>query len=429
MVLVTVLHIALCGKVTLTRNTLATLWRLFILTALSCFALPARAGNYIEKQEQYPTSIPDTGQDLCYDTVKAIPCPNPGEPFHGQDASYSINTPRYTNHNTGDLATVTDQITGLTWQLTPDTLLKTWSEAIDYTNSLNLSGFNDWRLPSKQELQTIFSFGEAPGQLKQKVPKSQIPESRLERSCAWTISNLAFPSLDAKTICQPDKQGGLSSKYKKQYVYAVRGPSYMTGHYKTNGNQIVTDQYTGLMWQSTEILPQKWENALAYCEELQLGGFNDWRLPTLKELMTLVNEENIFPSIDTSFFPATRTAAYWTSTTYSGHPAFAWYIRFDNGLEYNGGYKGRRYFVRAVRSTDITRAVQKTVAKPLPVAEEQYNEIPAVKTEIVTAKNPVETTTPPEPVKQVEPVKVTPPDAGEKDIFEPYPLDYQLYEE
>lgn len=416
-----------------------------MLTALSCFALPARAGNYIAKQEQYPTSIPDTGQDLCYDTVKVIPCPNPGEPFYGQDANYSINTPRYTNDTPGDLTTVTDQITGLTWQRKPDALLKTWSEAIDYTNSLNLSGFNDWRLPSKQELQTILSFGKTPGQLQQKVPKSQTPESPLERSCAWTISNRAFPSLDAKTICQPDKQGEISSKYKKQYVYAVRGPSYMTGNFLATGNQTVTDQYTGLMWQSTEILPQKWENALAYCEELQLGGFDDWRLPTLKELMTLVNEEHISPSINPSFFAAIRTSAYWTSTTYSGHPAFAWYIRFDNGLEYNGGYKGRRYFVRAVRSTDITIAVQKTVVKPLPVAEKQhdeiptvkplpvaeerYDEIPAVKAEIVTAKDPVEATTAPEPVKQVEPVKVTPPDAGEKDIFEPYPLDYQLYEE
>ncbi len=412
------------------RNRCSTLCALFLLATLACFVVPATAGNYVEKQEHYPTSIPDTGQELCYNTVKEIPCPGPGEPFYGQDANYSIHTPVYTTSNQGATATVTDHITGLTWQRRPDPLLKTWSEAIDYTGELNLSGFNDWRLPSKQELQTIFSFGKAPGQLQQVVHETQTPGQNKERSCAWTISNQVFPSLEAKTICLPDKQGAISSKYKKQYVYAVRGPSYMTGHLRDNGNQTITDQYTGLMWQKREILPQKWGNALAYCEELQLAGFDDWRLPTLKELMTLVNEDHNTASIDTSFFPATRTAAYWTSTTFSGHPGFAWYIRFDTGLEYNGGYKGRRYFVRAVRSGGaIAEAAQKTVLKPLPVVEEQPEEIVPVATKTVTVEDPVEATIASEPVKAEEPTETTPPDASEMDIFEPYPLDYQLYEE
>lgn len=399
------------------RNTCIILHCLPILTALSCFVLPAKANNYVDKQEEFPTSIPDTGQNLCYDTVKVIPCPNPGEPFYGQDANYSINTPEYTINNQGNAATVTDKITGLTWQRTPDTQLKTWSEAIDYANQLNLSGFHDWRLPSKQELQTIFTFGNTPEQPEQAV--LQPPTNDNERSYVWTISNLKFPSLEAKTICLPDKQGAISSKYKKQYVYAVRGPTYRTGHFRKNDNQTVTDQFTGLMWQSTEILPQKWENALAYCEELQLGGFDDWRLPTLKELMTLVDEEHTAPSIDTSYFPATRAAAYWTSTTFSGHPGFAWYIRFDNGLEYNGGYKGRLYFVRAVRSVALARVSQTTITKPPSVSEEQP--------EVIT---PVESTIlPPESVKPKEPIEVTPPDTKEMDIFEPYPLEYKLYEE
>lgn len=412
------------------RNTYIILWCIPALTLLPYFTLPTIAGNYLEKRNKYPSSPPDTGQNLCYDTVKVIPCPNPGETFYGQDANYSINEPVYSSNNQANLATVTDLLTGLTWQRTPDILLKTWSEAIDYTNALELSGFNDWRLPSKQELQTIFAFGSTPGPLQQAAPRTKTPENSKKRSCAWTITNLRFPSLEAKTICLPDKQGAISSKYNKQHVYAVRGPSFTTGHFKDNGNQTVTDQYTGLMWQSTEILPQKWENALAYCEKLQLGGFNDWRLPTLKELMTLVNEEHTAPSIDTSFFPAARTAAYWTGTTFSGHPGFAWYIRFDNGLEYNGGYKGRRYFVRAVRSDALAIAAQQTVPRQIPVVpEEQQEEITPIAVERGTAKDPVEAATAPETVKPAKPVKVTPPDENEMDIFEPYPLDYQLYEE
>jgi len=40
--------------------------------------------------------IPDTGQTKCYDNTKEIPCPQPGEPFYGQDANYSINPQSYT---------------------------------------------------------------------------------------------------------------------------------------------------------------------------------------------------------------------------------------------------------------------------------------------------------------------------------------------
>lgn len=414
----------------LERNTYVILWCILVPPVLSYPVLPAKAGNYVEKQNTPPISIPDTGQELCYDTVKVIPCPNPGEPFYGQDANYSINTPEYSSNKQANLATVTDLITGLTWQRTPDILPKTWSEAIDYTESLELSGFTDWRLPSKQELQTIFAFGSTPGPLQQATPHTQTPKDPKKNRCFWTITNLGFPSLEAKTICLPGKQGATSSKYKKQYVYAVRGPSFTTGNFIDQGNQTVTDQYTGLMWQSTEILPQKWENALAYCEKLQLEGFDDWRLPTLKELMTLVNEEHIAPSIDTSFFPAARTAAYWTGTTFSGHPGFAWYIRFDNGLEYNGGYKGRRYFVRAVRSSALAIAAQQKVPERLPVIPaEQQEGITPIAVERVTEKDPVEATTASETVKAVEPVKVTPPNKDEMDIFEPYPLDYQLYEE
>lgn len=395
----------------LVRSTYIILWCIPALMPLQYFAAPAIAGNHLEEQVKYPSLVPDTGQVLCYDTVEVIPCPNPGEPFYGQDANYSINTPKYSGNNQANLATITDLITRLTWQRTPDTQPKTWRDAIDYTSALTLSDFTDWRMPSKKELQTIFVYNSTPGPLQQAALPTKTSEAPKERNCVWTKTNVNFPSLETKTICLPDKQGALSGKYKKRYAYAVRGPFFSTGHFKNNGNQTVTDKDTGLMWQSTEILPRKWENALAYCEKLQLGGFDDWRLPTIKELITLRNEKNTSPSIDTNYFPATRSAAYWTSTTFSGHPGFAWYVRFDNGMEYNGGYKGRRYFVRAVRSITLATAAQRVAPKPRPIVQDK---ITPVVLERVPAENPV---------------KVAPPNAEDMDIFEPYPLDYRLYEE
>ena len=58
--------------------------------------------------------------------------------------------------------------------------------------------------------------------------------------------------------------------------------------FQDNGDGTVTDLNTGLMWQQTP--PSSgfgWEQAGTYCEDLELAGHDDWRLPTLKELFAI----------------------------------------------------------------------------------------------------------------------------------------------
>ena len=64
----------------------------------------------------YP--IVDTGQTTCYDDSGVITCPAEGEAFYGQDAQFTGNPPSYTDNGDG---TVTDNVTGLIWQQSPDT--------------------------------------------------------------------------------------------------------------------------------------------------------------------------------------------------------------------------------------------------------------------------------------------------------------------
>lgn len=365
------------------------------LCAASIAVSLARANDYVNRQSEYPVQVPDTGQVRCYDNHKEIPCPGPEEPFFGQDGSYSINAPAYELNNQDGNETILDKNTGLRWQRTSDGIQRTWSEAIDYTDNLKLSGFSDWRLPQKNELQSILSYGTNPSPLLQPAETTESNAPPPGNTCSWTLTTRIFPSLYAKVLCPGDNQGAIRDKYEKNYVYAVRGPALTYGKFQDNGNGTVTDQMTGLMWQSMEIRPKKWQQALAYCRQLDLGGYTDWRLPTIKELSTLVNESRINPSIDTTFFPGTRSASYWSSTTFTGHPGFAWHVRFDNGLEYNGGYKGRRYFVRAVRGGRIA------AAHPLP-------------------------STLPRPAREVEGTELKnmpAPERNSRDMLEPYPLD------
>jgi len=64
----------------------------------------------------YP--IVDTGQVKCYDNRGEIPPPQPSQPFYGQDAQFHIHPASYTL--SADGRTVRDNITGLTWQRSPD---------------------------------------------------------------------------------------------------------------------------------------------------------------------------------------------------------------------------------------------------------------------------------------------------------------------
>jgi uncharacterized protein DUF1566 len=96
--------------------------------------------------------------------------------------------------------------------------------------------------------------------------------------------------------------------------------------YIDNGDGTVTDKITGLMWQqAVPTAIYTWTDANAYCPTLNLAGHSDWRLPTVIELISIVNPDipNPGPTIVETFFPATPSATFWTSTPYAGYPTRA----------------------------------------------------------------------------------------------------------
>ncbi|MFI3295760.1 MAG: DUF1566 domain-containing protein, partial [Rikenellaceae bacterium] len=94
--------------------------------------------------------------------------------------------------------------------------------------------------------------------------------------------------------------------------------------FRDNGDGTVTDLNTGLTWQQTP--PAQgvvWAEAEAYCDELELGGYDDWRLPTLKELFSISNFSQGWPYIDTTYFKLSsgivdKNEQYWSSNKYVG---------------------------------------------------------------------------------------------------------------
>ena len=98
----------------------------------------------------------------------------------------------------------------------------------------------------------------------------------------------------------------------------------------------VLDTATGLTWMMTD--PKtggddgaggfRWANAVDHCVTLGAG----WRLPTVKELLTLVDiGKPAGPTIDEAAFPGTSKAAYWSSNALAGSTDRAWFVTFDYG--------------------------------------------------------------------------------------------------
>ena len=118
-----------------------------------------------------------------------------------------------------------------------------------------------------------------------------------------------------------------------------------------NGDQTVTDQKTGLVWQqASSASTMNWSNGLSTCEGLTLANQSDWRLPNVKELRTLIDNTKSVPAIDTVAFPNTQSSYYWTSTVYAPVTTFAWGVSFGLGLGGVGSYvQTNTYYVRCVR--------------------------------------------------------------------------------
>jgi hypothetical protein len=109
----------------------------------------------------------------------------------------------------------------------------------------------------------------------------------------------------------------------------------------------VEDVATGLVWQK-ETAPglHSWCQALGYCEGLELGGHDDWRLPNVRELQSLLDFRQVSPAIDPVF--GAVADLYWSSTSSVNVPQYAWYVGFGNRLV-SGHERENAHAVRAVR--------------------------------------------------------------------------------
>lgn len=130
----------------------------------------------------------------------------------------------------------------------------------------------------------------------------------------------------------------------------------------------VTDSQTGLTWQKGENEQVNWFQAMGMadltfnpglddvCGSLELAGRTDWRVPTRRELVTIVDYAESQPAIDIIKFPGTMNENYWSSVVHESNSSLAWPIYFVDGSSFpDWANKGSLFRVRCVRGpTSLT---------------------------------------------------------------------------
>lgn len=133
----------------------------------------------------------------------------------------------------------------------------------------------------------------------------------------------------------------LASSVNATCATNVGDPGIPSTQFTVNADETVTDNATGLMWKrctegtggagcATSVSTPyngKWQGALTTARNSVFAGYSDWRVPSRRELETLLDDT--CPSIDANAFPAFGLFV-WSSTTASDDPSSAYVFRSES---------------------------------------------------------------------------------------------------
>lgn len=327
-------------------------------------------------------TIVDTNQTRSYGASGETAAPGAGQAYYGQDSSFSGIQPSYRDNADG---TITDLNTGLMWIQARGSRV-TWADAAAGAATSRTGGYSDWRMPTIKELFSLglfsgangisltssagyipfidtnyFGFAYGPGTgtaVGQRIIDCQ--DWSATKSVTTVMNNavavFGFNFADGRIKGYNQYTSG--STANTLYVRYVRGnTAYGLNDFVSNGDGTVTDRATGLMWsQADSGVGYDWPGALVWVQTqnaVNYLGHNDWRLPNVKELQSIVDYNRspattASPAIDTAFFSTTSITNelgqadypyFWTGTILvdGGPGPTGTYISFGRAMGYMNG--------------------------------------------------------------------------------------------
>jgi len=260
----------------------------------------------------------------------------------------------------GDLGNgvIVDSVTQLHWQKGYSDTTLDWTGAHHYCDTLTVASAK-WRLPTRIEMMSIVDYTRTSPAIDKNTfnspsnffhtasPWILTIKDTTRPKCAWVfnfyegLTSNAGGMANFYNVCcvQDDGSGTLPAAIPaNQYTQVSTGE--------------VQDNYTSLIWQQGQSTAQMVrDSALQYCATLNLNG-HTWRVPSIKEIATLVDETKVAGALNTTMFPGTAPSDwYWSSSAWAGtaskSPGGGWGINFDDG--YTGYSKNTTGWVRCVR--------------------------------------------------------------------------------
>lgn len=256
-------------------------------------------------------------------------------PMPNSAADVAAGAPHLQSYTSNGDGTVTDTVTGLMWQQPPAAAM-VHADAATYCPALRLGGQSDWRLPALIELLSLVDYGDHGPVVSAAIDAGFFPSTPPGQF--WTATTVGNPAAIWE-VTFADGSNGIGLAPQGVMVRCVRTAIAMplpSGGQYTIADTTVTDNGTMLTWQrSFPVTTFTWANAGAYCvgAGATLGG-SGWRLPTIKELATLIDasqSSTTTADIDHKAFPSTPAAPFWSATPRASVPTSAWMVDFGGG--------------------------------------------------------------------------------------------------
>jgi hypothetical protein len=316
----------------------------------------------INTRKLYVVYPGEKSREYTLDIYRALPINKPAKDTDGKV--------RFKNNNDG---TITDTETSLIWMQDPSQIeMMSWYEAFEYIEKMNSDaqyGHTDWRLPSIKEYRTLLNHNVVPesewlnkaGFIDIQGMYWSSTTYAVESDEAWNawFAHSHAPNCSGKNkniyiwpVCSQGIVPETGAHLLEEYTFHPMEDGKMTPgiewpgpRFCDNGDGTMTDNMTGLMWLKNAGISglKNYDDTVAFIISLNTPGnndncgYNDWRIPDLTEMETLINfgTNNIavwLENCDPGFENVRNF--YWTSTPFytDSSRASVWFISLQAGI-------------------------------------------------------------------------------------------------
>lgn len=293
-------------------------------------------------------------------------------------------------NNAPDWSCVRDNVTGLIWENPKNSNWYTWYDSSNLENTgdensssdkcfghiegdgssycnteahivrasnSNLCGHANWRLPTGKELVNLFDYGKTFRYSNGPLVRDGIDMGlfqNIERGrpiwCDSTLERYDDGYACSFSLSEGAPRESVTSS-SRHYLILVNGEQNIKD-YKVTSDQTVLDDNTGLLWKSCaeglygegcvsgSLNRYSWHDALRHAIDSEYSNYTDWRVPSIKELASLVYYSNNSALIDEVAFPNTPQCTFLSSSADLSDPQDKRYlsISFPSGV-FSFGYK------------------------------------------------------------------------------------------